>query len=164
MKYATQPFQNEDNFIYPLINNNIDQNQGVTFKINNNYNYTNTLNPKITTNEFNNITQQPLNQTFKSKNSMNNNSNLKPFNADEYFNNLQNKKKMSQLTNDNRVSEDEKFLMREKEYLRQSSQSFNNNINFKNEYNKQLNEHMKQINFSGSNFNDNDNLISTSKI
>ena len=152
----TNNFNNKNNY-----NNNLN-----TFNNFNNNNIKNTFNPKIISNDLNNTNfsnlNQPMSQTYKNINNINlNNSNHKFFNADEYLNNFQNKMKNSQILNDSKVSGDN-FIINEREYIKQSNES----LNVKREYEQKLNEHLKQMNFSNPNikYDDNENIISTSKI
>ena len=92
-------------------------------------------------NQMNNTNKQSMTQTFKSKNT---NLNYKPFNADEYFNNLKN----MQIINGARVSNDS-FLLKEKEYLKQSNESFMKKT--KNEYQNMKNDYLKGLSTSSNN-------------
>ena len=107
------------------------------------------FNPELTSNRFtmNTLYQNP-NQTIKNDNRFNNtNFNRKPFKAEEYLKERENKAKNQQILNGNVISTDS-FLMKEKEYLKQSNESFMRNT--KKEYQNMKNDYMKGLSTSSN--------------
>ena len=155
-QYATQAIlsNNLNNNLYPKNN---DYNMNSRSNFNNNYNDNSStlrnlnFNPGLTSNSnrfnMNNISQYPT-QTIKSDTKFyNSNLNKKPFKADEYLNERQNKLKNQQILNGNVISNDS-FLMKEKEYLKQSNENFMRNT--KKEYQNMKNDYMKGLSTSSN--------------
>ena len=156
-QFATQAILNNNlnNNLYTMNNdfnmstrnnfNSIYNNNGMTSSTLRNSNF----NPELTSNRFttNTLYQNP-NQTIKSDNRFyNTNFNKKPFKAEEYLNERQNKLKNQQILNGNVISNDS-FLMKEKEYLKQSNESFMRNT--KKEYQNMKNDYMKGLSTSSN--------------
>ena len=169
-QYATQAILNSNlnNNLYPMN----DYNMSVRSNFNSFYNNNGMLssgfrnsnfNTGFNSNRFNNInTLQNQNQIIKNDNKFyNSNLNKKPFKADEYLNERENKLKNQQYLNGKVISNDS-FLMKEKEYLKQSNENFMRNT--KNEYQNMKNDYMKGLSTSSNQLKEKEVFIDTSLI